>query len=129
VIAHSDHGLVEIRDSDRARRLLALLNDPALCTSSSGGAGRILWAYPRAGSGVLNRARTLAQDFATVIDRGELFASGAVADTAAARERVGEVVVVATGSEFPKLVPQNRFEHGAFSETEMIVPVAVWTSE
>ncbi|MDP9104379.1 MAG: alkaline phosphatase family protein [Candidatus Eremiobacteraeota bacterium] len=129
VIAHADHGLVEIRDSDRARRLLELLNDPASCEARSGGAGRIIWAYPRPGSALLERARTLAEDFAAVIGRDELFASGAVAETPAARERIGDVVVVATGSEFPKLVPENRFEHGAFSATEMIVPVAVWMSE
>jgi hypothetical protein len=126
VIMHSDHGLVESSDSDRARKLLALLRDPDVCRFDSGGAGRILWAYPRPGSDLLNRARAAAEDFAVVVDRDDLLAAGAIADTPIARDRLGAVVVVATGTEFPLLAPEYRFEHGAFSETEMIVPVAIW---
>ncbi len=126
VIIHSDHGLVESHDSDRARKVLALLRDRELCRAENGGAGRILWAYPRPGSALLDRVCTIAQDFAGVISRDELFAAGAIAATPIARKRVGEMVVVATGPEFPMLTPEYRFEHGAFSATEMIVPVAIW---
>jgi hypothetical protein len=126
VIIHSDHGLVETHDSDRARKVLTLLRDRELCRAENGGAGRILWAYPRPGSALIDRVRDVARDFAGVISRDELFAAGAVAATPIARERVGEVVVVATGPEFPMLAPEYRFEHGAFSTTEMMVPVAIW---
>jgi hypothetical protein len=128
VIAHSDHGLVETHDSNRARRLLALLRDPAYCREPSGGAGRVIWAYPHRGSAdeLLERARELAGSFAAVIHRDELFRSGAVGDTQVARDRIGEVVVVATGREFPLVAPHHRFEHGALSEQEMAVPLAIW---
>ncbi len=128
VMAYSDHGLVPTRDSDRARRLLALLQDRAHVSCGSGGAGRVLWAYPRPGSTseLLERARDLAAGIAGVVHRDELFLAGALADTPLARERVGEVVVIATGEEFPLFVPSYRFEHGGCSEQEMIVPVATW---
>jgi hypothetical protein len=58
--------------------------------------------------------------------RDALLASGAVADTAAARRRIGEVVVVATRIEFPVFSPGHIFEHGGFSRHEMIAPVAIW---
>jgi Type I phosphodiesterase / nucleotide pyrophosphatase len=127
VVVHSDHGLVEIRGSGRAARLLGLLRDPNCCRATSGGAGRMIWAYPRSGSSLFERASELARGFAEVIRRDDLFASGIMADTTATRERIGEVVVIATGEEFALLAPDYKFEHGAMSRTEMIAPVALWT--
>ncbi len=128
VIAHSDHGLVETRESRRARELRALLHDPAYCRVQSGGAGRMLWAYPHPGSRdvLIEEARALAGSFAAVIGRDELLRLQAIGDTQYARERIGEVVVVATGTEFPLFAPNHRFEHGANSEQEMIAPLAIW---
>ena len=128
VIVHADHGLVETRDSARARRLLVLLQDPAFCCMTSGGAGRVLWAYPRQHSiaELLDRGREIAGGFCSVISRDELFSSGVIERTPLARERVGEVVAIATGPEFPLLSPDFRYEHGGFSEQEMLVPLAIW---
>ncbi|MBR1158082.1 alkaline phosphatase family protein [Bradyrhizobium elkanii] len=126
VIAHSDHGLVEIADSARARRLAALLRGTETCRAESGGAGRLLWGYPRAGSALMEQCRDLAGDFAAIMHRDALLASGAVADTAAARRRIGEVVVVATRIEFPIFSRGHIFEHGGFSRDEMIAPIAIW---
>jgi Type I phosphodiesterase / nucleotide pyrophosphatase len=128
VIAHSDHGLVETRDSARARRLLTLLRDPALCDLTSGGAGRVLWAYsrPHATAELLARAREIAGDCCAIVSREELFRIGAIADTQFARERIGEVVMIATGLEFPMFSPHYRYEHGGISEQEMLVPFAIW---
>jgi hypothetical protein len=128
VIAHSDHGLVEIADSGRARRLAALLQGAEACRAESGGAGRLLWGYPRAGLPLLEQCRDLAGDFAAIMHRDALLASGAVADTAAARRRIGEVVVVATRIEFPVFSRGHVFEHGGFSRDEMIAPVAIWSA-
>lgn len=128
VIAHADHGLVETHDSDRARRLMALLRDPAWTRQPMGGAGRVLWAYPRpvVARELFERARDLAGGFAAIVARDELFRSGAIDSTPLARERIGEVVAVATGAEFPLFSPSHRFEHGAFTHAEMLVPLAIW---
>jgi hypothetical protein len=127
VITHSDHGLVETHDSGRARALLALLQNPTYCRVSSGGAGRVIWAYPRDGLAdeLLERAREQAYGFAVAKSRDELLRSGAVGASQLARERIGEVVVIPTGSEFPLFESSYHFEHGAFSEAEMITPLAI----
>jgi hypothetical protein len=120
--------MVETHETDRTAPLLAALRDPEYCLRGNGGAGRVLWAYPRPAREreFTDRIRELSRGFADVIPADELFDSGAIEGSPIARTRIGRTLVIASGTEFPVLDAEHRFEHGGLSEVEMLVPVAVW---
>ena len=127
VVAHSDHGMVE---TDSAPELMAAFDDaagPKWCRLPPGGAGRVRWAYPRAGAEdeVTGRLDHVLGDDALVCPIDALEDVGVARLTPLLRDRMGEVVAIAGGRRFPLHEPRP-FEHGALSPEEMLVPFAVW---
>jgi hypothetical protein len=129
VVAYADHGLVESVADDEARQAWTEVTGPELCRCPPGGAGRVRWAYPRAG-----KADELAEAVTAILDgrgivtrREELIAMGLLGDTELVAARVGEVVAVATGRASPLSDPDAPFDHGSWEREEMLVPLAIWS--
>ncbi|MGW8377975.1 alkaline phosphatase family protein [Streptomyces sp. ODS28] len=132
VTAHADHGLTPVTHDERARNAWAALDTPYRCVLPSGGAGRVRWLYPRPGTEerLLTEAREALAPYAEVRTPAELAARGLLPDPAhapLAHARIGEVVALATGPAFPVPDPRCRWEHGARTEDELRVPLAVWS--
>lgn len=129
VVAYADHGLVESSSDDEARRAWTEVTGPGLCRCPPGGAGRVRWAYPRAG-----KADELAEAVTAILDgrgivtrREELIAMGLLGDTELVAARVGEVVALATGRTSPLSDEDAPFDHGSWEREEMVVPLAIWS--
>ncbi|MGW0801457.1 alkaline phosphatase family protein [Nonomuraea sp. NPDC002799] len=128
VLSYADHGLVPVDSDPGLARRWAEVDTPALCELPGGGAGRVRWLYPRPG-----RAREVAERLAEALDGhamvlpaaalGEL---GLLEFAGPVRERLGSVVAVATSPRFPLPDPGLRYEHGALSDEETLVPLARW---
>lgn len=126
VALYADHGQVpnKVTAADTAR--FDTLAGATWCRLPPGGAGRVRWIYPRAGSEeiLMARMRDLLGGDAIVCHRDELAGLGLVA--APGLPGSGEIVAIATGAAFPVPDPSYIFEHGSFTEGEMLVPLAVW---
>ncbi len=128
VIAHSDHGLVPAVLDPELVKLWDRLDSPAFCRLPSGGAGRTRWLYTLADktAEVMSALRAGMADKAFIVSREELIGIGVFPDNPAIRERVGEVIAIARGPAFPHLDADAKFDHGALSVAEMLVPLATW---
>lgn len=126
VVLYSDHGQVpnKVTASDVAR--FDAIANATWCRLPPGGAGRVRWIYPRAGREemLMSRMRDLLGEDAIVCHRDELPELGLV--PAPGLPGSGEIVLIATGAAFPVPDPSYVFEHGSFTEGEMLVPLAVW---
>jgi hypothetical protein len=120
VVAHSDHGLVPTRHEASIAALLSSVCAEFAC--SLGGAGRTRWVYvpPRQEDRVAARLRRELPANVHLYGADEVFAPGSLA-----RERVGELVLIARGEQFIVKGGQ-RFEHGSDTRGEVEVPFAVW---
>ena len=105
------------------------MTGPELCRCPPGGAGRVRWAYPRAG-----KADELAEAVTAILDgrgivtrREELIAMGLLGDTELVAARVGEVVAVASGRLSPLSDADAPFDHGSWEREELLVPLAIWS--
>jgi hypothetical protein len=120
VIAHSDHGLTRTNHNVDLQRLLEDLGNRYQCTL--GGAGRTRWFYTQRGNkGKLFAA--LEKSLASTVRlcwAEEVFRSESLA-----RDRVGEIVLIAEGEEFVTF-SGYRFDHGSNTESELNVPFAQW---
>lgn len=128
VLAVSDHGLTPVeRDPGTAAAWEALDRAP-LCRMPAGGAGRTRWLYAAPGrqGELLERARDALGDVAVVATPEELAGAGAVDLGAGLRPRLGDAVAIATDPRFPVPDPDLRWEHGALTPEEMLVPCASW---
>ncbi|GAB2445163.1 hypothetical protein GCM10027187_07590 [Streptosporangium sandarakinum] len=128
VIAHSDHGQVPVVPDPALEAAWAEVDAPELCALPGGGAGRVRWLHPRPGRAgeAAERLAAALGEHALVLAAGELPGLGLLELTPAVRERLGEVVAVAASPRFPLPVRGPRFEHGALTEDEMLVPLALW---
>ncbi|MEU6740722.1 alkaline phosphatase family protein [Streptosporangium sandarakinum] len=128
VIAHSDHGQVPVAPDPALEAAWAEVDAPELCALPGGGAGRTRWLHPRPGRAgeAAERLAAALGEHALVLAADELSGLGLLEPTPAVRERLGEVVAVAASPRFPLPVRGPRFEHGALTEDEMFVPLALW---
>lgn len=128
VIAHSDHGQTLVEHDERLSAAWNRLDDPAYCRHPAGGAGRVRWLYPRPHLEARVEAILRAElgPHAVILHRDELADRGLLHMAPMLRERIGEVVAVAAGPRFPVPDPRCRFEHGATSDEEVLVPLARW---
>jgi hypothetical protein len=128
VIAVSDHGLVPTFCTSGLADAWARATAPALCRLPPGGAGRVRWCYPRRRRGpeVSSRLAGALGETALVVEREELADLGLLRLNRELRARLGEIVAISAGVQFPVPDPRNRFEHGGVTPAEMIVPLAVW---
>ncbi|WRZ88137.1 alkaline phosphatase family protein [Streptomyces sp. NBC_01007] len=128
VLAHADHGQVEVTPSAALADAWARLDAPADCRMPGGGAGRVRWLYPRAGreERVANALRDMLGVHALVLTPDDLHARGLLSATPVVRDRIGEVVALAASPYFPVPDPTVAWEHGSVSDGETLVPLAVW---
>lgn len=130
VIAVSDHGLVPAEPSPDAADAWARLERSPMCSLPPGGAGRVRWLHtiPGAVDHVVAVAREELAGVARVTTPRELADLGFIPDHPEVLYRFGDVVAIATAPSFPCVDPTAVFEHGSMTPTEMIVPLARWTS-
>ncbi|WP_326790128.1 alkaline phosphatase family protein [Streptomyces sp. NBC_00151] len=128
VLAHADHGQVEVTPSQALAEAWARLDAPAHCRMPGGGAGRVRWLHPLPGreEAVAAALRDTLGDHALVLTPDELHARGLLSATPVVRARIGEVVALATSPHFPVPDPSAAWEHGSVSDDETLVPLAAW---
>jgi predicted AlkP superfamily pyrophosphatase or phosphodiesterase len=122
VAAHADHGLVPTVHDQSLEKLLNELEGRH--AFSTGGAGRMRWLYPHGrtrGEELAGALRRALPDSIGLRPADELFTPGSLA-----RERVGELLLVAEGERF-LTEPDYRFDHGSPTPAETDTPFTVWS--
>lgn len=127
VLLYADHGCAASSPSAGTVDAWRELASPRNCRLPAGGAGRVRWLYPHAGQArrLAGQARSRFPD-AVVTSPAELCRWGLIADGSIGQARLGEVVMLATGPDFPVPDPAMAYEHGSLTADEMLVPLAVW---
>lgn len=122
VLAHSDHGLLFTEHTAEIARLIRDLELQHGC--QIGGAGRTRWIYspPKGEDRVISMLEQSLPRSVRIRHADDLFPAGSLA-----RSRVGNIVLVAEGSEFVTM-PGHCFDHGSFTNVEMSVPFAEWSA-
>lgn len=131
VLLHSDHGHIRNRSVASDETVWASVDDPVVCAAPAGGAGRVRWLYPRAGTAqpVANRLReelgteigVFLRDSPEWQDFIEIWGNPGLAASA-----VGEVIAVALTDRFPVPDPAYLYEHGSICADEMRTGAAIW---
>jgi len=129
VLVFSDHGLARSVPSPATEAAWQTASSERWCRLPPGGAGRIRWLYPHPGredrlSSLLGRQ---LQD-AIVVTSGQLAELGYVAAGSVGQRRLGEVVLIATGADFPVPDVTVAYEHGSMTAEEVLVPMAIWSA-
>jgi hypothetical protein len=127
VLVFSDHGLARSSPSQATRDAWAEAASTRCCRLPPGGAGRIRWLYPRPDQA--DRLTDFATDQfpdAVVITSDQLAELGFVTAGSVGQRRLGEIVLIATGADFPVPDPEMAYEHGSMTAEEVVVPMAIW---
>jgi len=120
VVAHSDHGLVPTNNNTKLAQLMETLQEEY--RFGIGGAGRVRWIYPKEHTRreLVSRLEQSLSPTVRLCAADEVFGLRSLA-----RDRVGEIVLIANGDEFLTF-SGHRFDHGSATEGELNVPLAVW---
>jgi hypothetical protein len=129
VLLYSDHGLAPSAPGAQTMAVWREADSPRWCRLPAGGAGRVRWLYPHAGQ----RDRLvgwLAERLpGVVVTTPEGLADlGLIRAGSVGARRLGEVVLLAQGPDFPAADPA-AFEHGSMTVDELLVPLAIWQPE
>ena len=127
VLVFSDHGLARCGPSQATRDAWAEAASARWCRLPPGGAGRIRWLYPHP-SQTDRLTDFVAGRFpdAVVVSTDQLADFGFVAAGSVGQRRLGEIVLIATGADFPVPDPEVAYEHGSMTAEEVLVPMAIW---
>ncbi len=129
VLIFSDHGLTA---SLPGPAMIAAWEDATSerwCRLPAGGAGRTRWIYPRPRHEDRLAARLAAElPDAVVTDPAELARWGLVKDGSIGQRRLGEIVLLARGEDFPAPDVTTQYEHGSMTADEVLVPMAAWSA-
>jgi type I phosphodiesterase/nucleotide pyrophosphatase len=127
VLLYTDHGCAASRPSAATMAVWDEVSSQRTCRLPAGGAGRARWLYPRIGAAqsVADELRARLPD-AVVTSPAELSRWGLVEAGSIGYARLGEVVLLARGPDFPVPEPELAFEHGSLTAQEILVPLAVW---
>lgn len=127
VILFSDHGLTANQAAVETEANWRDASSPRWCRLPAGGAGRIRWLYPHAdrSEALLNRLAGQRGDM-LVLTQESLAANGFLAPDSIGARRLGEIVLIATGPDFPAPATDVAYEHGSMTADEIVVPLAVW---
>ncbi len=129
VLTFSDHGLTPSAPGQATMKAWDAAAGERWCRLPAGGAGRVRWLYPhpgQAGRLAAQLAGQLSDAFVTSPD--ELAEIGVLAAGSVGQRRIGEVVLLATGPDFPVPDPSTAFEHGSMTAAEVVVPMAIWSA-
>ncbi|MGE5517056.1 MAG: alkaline phosphatase family protein [Bacteroidota bacterium] len=128
VLIVSDHGMVRQPENLPP----CSINDPEIWRLSyarPGGAGRILFFYPRPGceEDLQGRLHDLVGDTAWIMPRARYLAQfvDPAGEGVSGAERIGPLVAVARSAAFPSVMRDYTNEHGACSEDEMFVAAGI----
>lgn len=128
VLLFSDHGLTPNRASAGTLGTWQAATNERWCRLPAGGAGRTRWIYPHPRHQD-RLAEWLARDIAdavvTVPD--QLSGWGMLEDGCIGQRRLGEIVLLARGADFPVPDATSAYEHGSMTADEVLVPMAVWS--
>lgn len=132
VLLYADHGCAASRPAASTMKAWRAAVPPGTCRLPAGGAGRVRWLYPRPGkadwlAGRLRSALHSSSSLGAVVTSpAELARWGLVAEGSAGQARLGEVVLLARGQDFPVPDPALAYEHGSMTAEEILVPLAIW---
>lgn len=129
VLVFSDHGLVATAPSTATRAAWQAAASERWCRLPPGGAGRVRWLYPYPShadrvSGLLGDQLTDA----VVVTSDHLAELGYVIPGSVGQRRLGEIIVIATGADFPVPDPALPYDHGSMTAEEVLVPMAIWSA-
>jgi hypothetical protein len=129
VLIFSDHGLTPSAPGQATMKAWNAVACERWCRLPAGGAGRVRWLYPHPGQAGRLAARLAGQlSDAFVTSPEELAELGVLAAGSVGQRRIGEVVLLATGPDFPVPDPSTAFEHGSMTAAEVVVPMAIWSA-
>jgi hypothetical protein len=131
VLLHSDHGHIRNTTNDTDQTAWATTDHPGLCIAPAGGAGRVRWLYPKPGrtDEVTDRLQAAFDDRIAVLARDSLSwqeLAHAYGNPSLLSPKVGDVIAVATGPDFPVPDPAYLFEHGSLCADEMNTGALAW---
>jgi len=127
VLVFSDHGLTANHPGTDTLGVWRAASDERWCRLPAGGAGRVRWLYPRATRA--DRLAALLADGITdaaVTDPAQAARWGLVRPGSIGQRRLGEIVLLARGPDFPAPDTATAFEHGSMTPDELLVPMAIW---
>jgi hypothetical protein len=128
VLLFSDHGLTPNRASAGTLGAWQAATNERWCRLPAGGAGRTRWIYPYPRHED-RLAERLARDLAdAIVTRPDQLADwGVVEDGCIGQRRLGEIVLLARGADFPVPDTTSAYEHGSMTADEVLAPMAVWS--
>lgn len=129
VLVFSDHGLARSAPSPDTNAAWQAAAGERWCRLPPGGAGRVRWLYPhpRHADRLSDQlARQIAD--AVVVTSDQLAELGFVAAGSVGQRRLGEIVLMATGPDFPVPDAATAYEHGSMTAQEVLVPMAIWSA-
>lgn len=127
VLIFSDHGLTPSQPSQDTLAFWQELTSERWCRLPPGGAGRTRWVYPYPAQEDKVAARLAGYlGDAVVASRDDLAAWGLAGAGSIGQRRLGEIVLLATGPDFPAADAATNYEHGSMTADEVLVPMATW---
>ncbi|HET9896263.1 MAG TPA: alkaline phosphatase family protein [Streptosporangiaceae bacterium] len=129
VLIFSDHGLTPNRPSQDTLAAWDEATSERWCRLPAGGAGRTRWLYPQPPHEDRLAARLAAQlSDAVVIGHEQLASWDLAKDGSTGQRRLGEIVLLARGGDFPAPDATTQYEHGSMTADEVLVPMAIWSA-
>ncbi|HVB43685.1 MAG TPA: alkaline phosphatase family protein [Streptosporangiaceae bacterium] len=127
VLVFSDHGLTPNHPSADTLAAWQAATSERWCRLPAGGAGRTRWIYPhpRYADRLAGQLAEQIPD-ATVVGHEQLAQWGLVAPGSVGQRRLGEIILLAHGPDFPAPDTTTGYEHGSMTADEVLVPLAIW---
>lgn len=129
VLVFSDHGLVATAASPATKAAWQAAASERWCRLPPGGAGRVRWLYPYPSHA--DRVSALLREQLTdavVVTSDQLADLGYVTAGSVGQRRLGEIIVIATGTDFPVPDLGLPYDHGSMTAEEILVPMAIWSA-
>ncbi|HEY2576845.1 MAG TPA: alkaline phosphatase family protein [Streptosporangiaceae bacterium] len=128
VLIFADHGLTRNQPSPATLAAWQAATTERYCRLPPGGAGRTRWIYPHPG-----HEERLASQLAEQLPDAVVTSPDQLADWGLARpdsigqRRLGEIVLIARGPDFPAPDATTSYEHGSMTADEVLIPMAIWS--